>query len=157
MTEDEIIRKVVEVAHQQDLPVPAEPGVVDAAERAIGFPLPVLLRRLYLEAANGGFGPEDGVLGVPGGEWNGDWSDIVHIHEAVQSDEEDDTPAYFVWLYEWGCGVWSLIDCRDSSGVMWAWDPNDGIENALFSTEMNFSEWVSRALCGNLEMPEKSN
>ncbi|MFJ7019684.1 SMI1/KNR4 family protein [Streptomyces sp. NPDC101117] len=157
MNEDEIVHRVVEIARSEGLPDPAESDVIEEAERKIGFLLPPLLRRLYSEAANGGFGPEGGILGVPGGEWNGDWSDIVDIHSAVQKDPDDDTPAYLVWLYEWGCGIWSLIDCRDPSGPMWAWDPNDGVEDALFSSEMSFSDWIVRALDGALEMPEKSS
>lgn len=157
MNEDEILRRVIEIARSEGLPEPAEAATIEEAEREIGFRLPTLLRRLYLEAANGGFGPEGGILGVPGGEWNGDWSDIVDIHNAVQNDPDDNTPAYLVWLYEWGCGIWSLIDCRDPSGSMWAWDPNDGVEDALFSNEMSFSEWIVRALDGDLEMPEKSS
>lgn len=33
----------------------------------IGYPLPSLLRRLYTEVANGGFGPMSGIVGVRGG------------------------------------------------------------------------------------------
>ncbi|MFF0151836.1 hypothetical protein [Micromonospora sp. NPDC005203] len=43
---------------------PASVPAVDDAERVLGHPLPPLLRRIYLEVANGGFGP---VLGVAGG------------------------------------------------------------------------------------------
>lgn len=46
---------------------PAKPEAVDEAERLIGFPLPDLLRRCYLDVGNGGFGPGYGVLGVGGG------------------------------------------------------------------------------------------
>ncbi|WP_326655968.1 SMI1/KNR4 family protein [Streptomyces anthocyanicus] len=156
MTEDEIVQKVAEIARLEDLPAPVGPDVIEEVEEAIGFPLPSLLKRLYLEAANGGFGPEEGILGAPGGEWNGDWSDIIDIHNAIQDDEDDTTPPYFVWIYEWGCGIWSLIDCRDPSGPMWAWDPNDGIENAAFSTGMNFTQWMTRALSGILDIPERT-
>ncbi|MFF1400410.1 SMI1/KNR4 family protein [Streptomyces sp. NPDC058287] len=155
MDEDEIVRRVGELAKTDALPAPASSEVVDEVERRIGFQLPRLLKRLYLEAANGGFGPDDGVLGLPGGEWNGDWSDILHIHEAIQSDPDEDVPPYFIWAYEWGCGIWSLIDSREPSGPMWAWDPNDGLENALFSLDMNFKDWMSRALAGELELPER--
>src|SRR3954471_10895845 len=37
--------------------VPARKKRVDEAQRIIGQPLPGLLRALYLEVANGGFGP----------------------------------------------------------------------------------------------------
>jgi len=44
---------------------PAAPAEVDAAEAALGFGLPSLLRRLYVEIGNGGFGPGYGFIGVP--------------------------------------------------------------------------------------------
>lgn len=46
------------------LPAPASEATVDAAERVLGFPLPAGLRRLYLEVADGGFGPGGGLLSV---------------------------------------------------------------------------------------------
>lgn len=44
---------------------PATTAEVDAAEAALGFPIPPLLRRLYTEVGNGGFGPSYGLEGVP--------------------------------------------------------------------------------------------
>src|SRR5690349_24092886 len=45
-------------------PTPADPQAVAEAERVLGYALSPLLQRIYLEVANGGFGP--GVLGVAG-------------------------------------------------------------------------------------------
>ncbi|MGW9454236.1 hypothetical protein [Streptomyces sp. NPDC055632] len=57
--------------------VPASPGLlpdkpfppltkaeVDLAERSLGYPLPGLLRRLYTEIGDGGFGPEGGLASL---------------------------------------------------------------------------------------------
>jgi hypothetical protein len=41
--------------------LPATEEQARDSERALGFPIPLLLRRLYLEVANGGFGPKYGV------------------------------------------------------------------------------------------------
>src|SRR5512134_2461662 len=46
---------------------PATLAPIEAAETAIGFRMPDLLRRLYLEIGNGGFGPGYGLVGVEGG------------------------------------------------------------------------------------------
>lgn len=46
---------------------PASAEAVADAERRLGHRLPPLLRRLYREVANGGFGPGYGILGVAGG------------------------------------------------------------------------------------------
>jgi len=41
-----------------------EPRVDCPTAGPTGWPRPPLLRRLYLEVGNGGFGPRDGILGV---------------------------------------------------------------------------------------------
>lgn len=40
---------------------------IQETEQQLGFPLPPLLRLLYTEIANGGFGPGLGIVGTPGG------------------------------------------------------------------------------------------
>jgi hypothetical protein len=57
----------METPAERPLPEPATEDQVAAAERHFGVALPPLLRRLYLEVANGGFGPGPGLLGVSGG------------------------------------------------------------------------------------------
>jgi hypothetical protein len=42
---------------------------VRATEQRLGIALPVLLRQLYQQVANGGFGPGTGLRGVAGGYW----------------------------------------------------------------------------------------
>ncbi len=46
---------------------PATDEQVRATEQRLGFALPVLLRQLYQQVANGGFGPGSGLRGVEGG------------------------------------------------------------------------------------------
>jgi SMI1/KNR4 family protein SUKH-1 len=46
---------------------PASLEQLQATEAALGFPLPPLLRALYAEVANGGFGPGAGISGALGG------------------------------------------------------------------------------------------
>jgi len=44
---------------------PATASEVAAAEATLGFPLPLLLKRIHTEISNGGFGPGYGLFGVP--------------------------------------------------------------------------------------------
>jgi hypothetical protein len=74
--DEAIVEAVRGSAGLGSLPAPATPEAVTEAEKLIGFPLPPLLRRLYLEVANGGFGPAEGILGVRGGASQGDWNDL---------------------------------------------------------------------------------
>lgn len=101
---------------RRPLPIPASPDAVAEAEEAIGYRLPHLLRRLYLEVANGGFGPRGDVRGVPGRPTSGEWADIVDVHRAFNSGPEPNAPAWLVRLLDWGCAIWSLVDCRDPAG-----------------------------------------
>lgn len=51
---------------------PATEEQVQATEEALGLPLLPLLRALYTQVANGGFGPACGITGVCGGYYFGD-------------------------------------------------------------------------------------
>lgn len=150
MTEDEIVEAIRALP---GLPPPASAEAVVETERVIGYPLPPLLRRLYLEVANGGFGPRAGVLGVAGSEYlhHGDWA---HLAEAYQAFNGDSRHPGLVWLFDWGCQIWSVVDCRDPAGPIWGWDPDfdqDADSSALFPQNMTLHEWLAESLSGNLE------
>ena len=93
---------------QRPLPPPATEEQLAAAERRVGFALPPLLRRLYAEVANGGFGPGPGILGVTGGWRNDHGKTVEDLHavmlEAVQENQH--------WV--WPAG---LLPIADHSGV----------------------------------------
>ena len=46
---------------------PATEAQLQITETIMGFAHPLLLRALYLRVANGGFGPDTGLIGAPGG------------------------------------------------------------------------------------------
>lgn len=46
------------------LSAPVGEALVAAAEKRLGFSLPLLLRQLYLQVANGGFGPGSGLMSL---------------------------------------------------------------------------------------------
>ena len=46
---------------------PADPAGVANDERLLGFALPPLMRRIYMEIGNGGFGPGYGLIGLTNG------------------------------------------------------------------------------------------
>jgi hypothetical protein len=52
---------------RQGLYPPAPVSILEAAEADLGFRLPPLLRDLYTQVANGGFGPGYGIFGLEGG------------------------------------------------------------------------------------------
>lgn len=99
---------------------PTTMAEVLAAEQALGFKLPDLLRRIYTEAANGGFGPLEGVIGLAGG-WtaiSGDSQNLVELYQSVKSDLK------FFPSWQWPtmllpiCENFETLFCIDCSDVL---------------------------------------
>lgn len=123
MTQDALIEAVRAKVSDRDLPGPASPQDVAAVEQAVGHPMPPLLKRLYLEVANGGFGHWEAVSLTETDHW---FSDCADIHEACHAflGPESPVPAGLVPLMDRGCGMWAFIDFRTPDGWMWDWDPD---------------------------------
>lgn len=93
----------------------ADPSVVEYAEEYFGFALPKLLKRLYLEIGNGGFGPGP-LIGLPGG-YESSWGDLLKTWTEMQDCEDDEYEEQWLPIIDWGCALFSLIDCDDLSMV----------------------------------------
>jgi hypothetical protein len=87
-------------AWDQKVPPPCTMADVEEAEQQLGRPLPDLLRRLYTEVSNGGFGP--GVLGLKGGWFDESGNTLVENYFAIQEGLED--------IGEWPDGLLPLCD-----------------------------------------------
>jgi hypothetical protein len=139
--------------------VPATEAAVEEAEHVLGLPLPPLLRRLYLEVGNGGFGPGQGILGLAGDHRGRTALDLYrHAHGSSPLAFYPDwssLPAALLPLCSWGCGIYSFVDCSDARGPMWAWDPNPAPADVhpLFPEPVAFAEWLARWLGGTLIQP----
>jgi len=96
-----------------------------------------------------GFGPHTGILGVRGGVPSGDWDDLVQLHLAHRADDDSLYPLWLIGFFEWGCAIWSLIDCRDPAGPMWSWDGNDHTLR-----QQTIADWLALWLECCLKMPE---
>ncbi|KUL23020.1 SMI1/KNR4 family protein [Streptomyces regalis] len=145
---DEVVEAVRNRAATGSLPGPATLAAVTEAEQNIGFPLPPLLRRLYLEVANGGFGPAEGILGVSGGASQGDWNDLAEIYQEGP-DPSGQIPAGLVPVYDWGCTIWSLVDFRDPAGPMWCTHEGD-----CWPQGINLAEWLVETMAGTLTVDD---
>jgi hypothetical protein len=109
---------------------PATPADVDAAEVALGFAIPQLLRRLYTEVGNGGFGPNYGVEGVPTIRPVPGSADIVALYEAYNWEPPDEHPTH-VWPRGWvplisgGCNYMECVDFLRPSHAVALFDPDN--------------------------------
>lgn len=136
---------------------PVTAMALQVAERVIGFKFPDLLRAIYLQVGNGGFGPEYGIVGTRGGVK----LDRVTL-ETCYRDLMKLTRKNPVWrwpkgllpLANYGCGMWSCIDCEYQKLPMILWDPNnldgdlDGADarlnwgNSFWDQGLSFRLWL---------------
>jgi hypothetical protein len=115
---------------------------VENAERTIGRRLPELLRRIYTEVANGGFGPDGGLAPLTNGSRAPghltDWQSAVSIH---QSNRAEGLPASWLYLTSGGCTMeWHvsliavdnpvLLYDADGWEPTWGEDAHDGLRHA---------------------------
>ncbi|MFE5096176.1 SMI1/KNR4 family protein [Streptomyces sp. NPDC056638] len=126
------------------MPPPATSEAVAETEEVIGFLLPPLLRRLYIEVANGGFGPDEGILGVRGGAFQGNFADIAELYQDGP-DSSGHIPAGLVLIYDWGCTLWSLVDFRDPTGPM-----RCNHQGEHWPQGITLAEWLTSTLAGTL-------
>ena len=95
---------------------PASVADADAAEAALGFSLPLLLRRLYTEVGNGGWGPSYGLYGIPTGGATAGENDLVGDYLACVAPERAiESPAVawprgMVLLLSRGCVDYEICD-----------------------------------------------
>lgn len=89
------------------------------AEQVIGFRTPPLLRPLYSEVANGGFGLDDDIPGVGEGQAQGNFYDIAELYQDGPGPSGR-IPAGLVLIYDWDCttGHWSTsVTLRATCGA----------------------------------------
>jgi hypothetical protein len=104
------------------LPAPADEPSIAAAESALGVALPLAVRRVYAEVADGGFGPGEGILPVA---------------EVVRTWSELRAPGSMPRGQAWPDGFLPLLamsrgfDCVDAAtGRVVAWDPDELTERS---------------------------
>jgi hypothetical protein len=162
MTEDEVVEGLRARALREGWLPPATDDAVVEAERTMQVRLPSLLRRIYVEVANGGFGPRGDILGLRGGySDSGEDVDLVECNtptdaehgNLVAGDEYENSagelvhvdavPLGMIFLMNWGCAIWSVLDCREPGGVMWGW-----LEGTLCCQDISLMDWLGAYVDG---------
>jgi hypothetical protein len=143
---------------------PATNAEIAETERQLGFALPPLLRALYSQVANGGFGPGYGLVGAVGGAPAEDAS--KDIAECYRQDRDlslwqkengferdnglapflDEWPGRVLRLVHWGCAIWSCLDVR--SGRVLRYEPLHGkrTREAMIIEATSLESWIERWL-----------
>lgn len=107
---------------------PASNKTLNSAELEVGFELPELLRAIYLSVGNGGFGPRYGIVGTKGGAKLDGRTLETHYRGMVKLEAENSVwwwPEGLLPLANYGCGMWSCVDCEYKNLPMILWDPNN--------------------------------
>lgn len=127
---------------------PLSHKAIEATEALLGFNLPMLLRRIYAEVADGGFGPAYGLFPIashcPEG---GQHETLVEVLDMLAEGRH---PAFGTWpsqlvpLCDWGCANWSCLDCQTENGPVVTLAGEDG----LFDTGRDLASWLTAWLRG---------
>ncbi len=122
---------------------------ITRAEDRLGFPLPDALRAVYLEVANGGFGPGYGLVGVDNGATDDRGNTIERLYEEL-SEPDPEVPDWqwveraLPFCYQ-GCQVYSCA-MPDSSVI-----DLDGYDWDVTRTPL--VEWLARWADAQLSHP----
>ncbi len=133
---------------------PASGAELARSERRLGFRLPPFLGEVYQQVGNGGFGPGYGLIGLPGGFAHDEGKSIVELYHEYHVDSPDDPswqwPDGLVPVCDWGCAIFSCVDCHAGSVV--TFDPGERPEGAPLKSAFAeshakvaawFEDWVN--------------
>ncbi|MBW5483455.1 SMI1/KNR4 family protein [Streptomyces bambusae] len=130
-------------------PLPAVASAVEVArvERIAASPLPPLLTGLYTRVANGGFGPEYGLL---------------TLEQAIRTYEDMRASAWrwpegVLPMADFGCGMLMCVDCRSDTAQVLLFDPNPGDPDlAWYVDAPGLADWLRGWLDGTAWFCEES-
>lgn len=157
MPRGDLIERIREFLGNIDLPEPVSEREIHRAEEKIGFKLPLLLRRVYTEVGNGGFGPSNGLLPLfslePDARENEEGminSYLSFLKITKEMDEVSDWdeerlrwPKKLLPFCYWGCAMKSCVDCSDPQFPVKLFNP------LRFSLESpTLESWFERWLKG---------
>jgi hypothetical protein len=153
-----IARRAANPDTQVDMECVAQPSIapalrnVDAkqSERELGFALPELLKIVYEQVGNGGFGPGYGLMGVRSGATDDQGQDAVDAYRTYSSPDPDDPT--WIWregllpVCHWGCAIYSCIDCKNAEFAVVTFDPNireDTWAECFIPSRRNLESWLN--------------
>ncbi len=153
---------------QMNAPAPLDE--ITWAEDQIGFTLPPLIREIWLQVGNGGFGPGYGITGIKTGLPDFQQQSLVEngrflaatkdwlkqsVQEALEDGEPEQAleykrqfdawhtrPTDIVYCY-WGCNTFTVVDCGDEAlPVYWA-DGSEIGEHSSGTLRQWWNDWLN--------------
>ncbi len=131
----------------------------EAAEKELGFQLPPLLRDIYTQVGNGGFGPGYGFLKLLSldqdkstAAFTGEDDSIVEVYQEhllwnsrrkLRKNSLDYWPHGVINLCNWGCNIYSCLDCTKPETPVLLFDPNQDRKKDIWTIESeSFYDWL---------------
>jgi hypothetical protein len=98
-------------------------------EARLGFDLPRVVRMVYTDVADGGFGPGYGLYRL---------AEAVKEDARARAHAECSLPDVLVAICSWGCGIYSYVDCSHREAPVYRLD-TDGVkdEDAEYLRELS--------------------
>lgn len=142
------------------------------AEALLGFPLPSLLKRIYTEVGNGGFGPGYGLFPLINEEdsqtcWTDSLVTTYLMYRALTPeqfaeywDEKEDEyrlqawPEKLIMICDWGCNIYSYLDCSQPECPVLHLDHNlpvRKLELEASSLHQWLENWLTKGAPGKAE------
>ena len=121
----------------------AEPALIAKAEAQIGFALPPLLKRIYMQVSNGISGFAYEIMGLEGG-CASDSGTLVETYFSFRSVDEYETGPWQAGLLpfcDWGCATYSCVDCFDSDYRVFTYE-DCGAWLEQYSLSEFFEQWL---------------
>ena len=141
---------------------PLPMAIVEDVQRNLGFPLPILVQRLYTEVADGRYGPSYGIIrlrspeGTDPTRW---WEQPMSVEawtELYRREAEEDGPRHgpayppkSIRFCEEGCNISYWLDCSTESARVFIDDPNEygeGYEHKTAAETLKqwLAEWLDQ-------------
>ncbi|MFD5145391.1 SMI1/KNR4 family protein [Streptomyces sp. NPDC058401] len=122
------------------LPAPLPTAELHRAEAVLGFALPPLLAALHTRVADGGFGPEHGLLPL---------ERAVAEYTAMRASAWR-RPEGVLSIADLGCDLRACVDCRSETAQVLLFEPNSGEPGLVWSLESpTLADWLRGWLDGS--------
>jgi hypothetical protein len=148
-THADLLERLAGRAHAEhpDLPAPVDARTIQQAEGDLGFALHPLLRAIYTQVGDGGFGPDYQLLPLAG--TSGNESAVSRYMAGREEGEGTDWawPQGVLPILTWGCAMYACVDCHSADGTVLLFEPNPGDpDEAWYVDSPTLAGWLEHYL-----------
>jgi hypothetical protein len=126
---------------------------ITKAETKLGFPIPQLLGRLYLEISNGIDGFAYAISGLEGGcdPFCGTLVDAYMDFKRDGESEDKEWKTGLLPFCHWGCAKFSCVDCADSANPIFTYE-----DSGTWAEQYTLAEFFEMWLKGEIFFSEEN-